>query len=105
MDIMLVRRITRPVTARRVNLDNNESMAWETRREDAVDLPCSMIAPTDLNLNVRWRDQAWFMILVAWCQSDGNLARGFSINRQRCTAWKIKSIWQAMEDAVSFADV
>src|SRR6266567_4407199 len=80
-------------------------MAWKAGRDDAVDLPRSMIASPDLDLDVSGRDEPWLMILICWRQGDSKLARGFSMHGQRCKVGKIERIRQTVEDAVSFANV
>src|SRR6266536_446441 len=81
MYIMLVWRIARPVPAGCVNFHNDEPMTRETWRNNVVNLPRSIIATPDLDLDVRWSDQAWFMILISWCLRHSYLAGSLSSHR------------------------
>src|SRR5258708_7444957 len=74
MDIVLVRRVARPVAARSVDLHDHQTVTWEAGRDDAIDLACGIIATANLHCDVLWCDQAWHVILIGWCQRDGVLA-------------------------------
>jgi hypothetical protein len=82
MDIMLVWRIARPVTTRRIDFNHNEPVTGKTGWEDIVDLPGSIIPTTDLDLDVRWRNQAWFMVLISGCLRHSYLAVSLSSHRE-----------------------
>src|SRR5581483_3273061 len=77
MNIMLVRRIARPVACGCVDLYDNETMAWKARRYDAIDLSRGMIAAANLDLHITRRHEARLVILIGWGLSDGELASGF----------------------------
>ena len=60
---------------------NDEPMTRETWRNNVVNLPRSIIPTPDLDLDVRWSDQAWFMILISWCLRHSYLAGSLSSHR------------------------
>src|SRR5207248_3019999 len=92
MDVMLVRRITRPVSGGSIDFHDDQAVTWETWWDYVIDLSRGMIASTDLDLDITWSNEARLVILIGWSLGNSILAIGFRIDGEGSMPGKIECV-------------
>src|SRR5689334_13490882 len=90
MNIMFVRRITAPVSARRIYFHQYESMYWRPRRQQIIDLATHVVAPANGNSDVLRLDEPGFVVLIRWNPGDCKFTIAFRHDSEVGIARQIK---------------
>src|SRR4030095_386660 len=95
--IVLVRRIARPVAAWSINLDDEQSLSWEIRLQDVIDLSGGIGAAANLDFNIARSTEASLILLVGFTKTKGEIAISLGLHRERCFDRKVERVWQPAE--------
>ena len=104
LDIVLVRRIARPVAAGCVDFTNQDAVRGKGRLKHVVDLACGIPSAADLHANIAGADEGSGMALFGFRVAEGELARRFSRYRESGIYGQVKSVREPAEDIAAAAN-